>query len=91
VDLVLARLGLGRRPEQRLDVAQRQLVLADHLEQRLGAAKAELRRQVLELERRLALALQHLLHRLAAARHGRVGGEALNQERTLALERGLFR
>ena len=62
------RGGGSRRAQQRLDVAQREFVLADDLEQRLGVLEAELRRQVVELERGPALALQQLLDRLAAAR-----------------------
>ena len=45
--------GAGRRlgrPQQHLDVAQRELVLADHREQVVGRLEAQLRRQVVQLD-----------------------------------------
>ena len=70
-DVVGIALRRRRRAQQRLDALQRELVLADDLEQRVGAAKAEPRRELGVLERRPPFALQELLDRLAAARDGR--------------------
>mmetsp|Transcript_50971 Transcript_50971/g.119590 ORF Transcript_50971/g.119590 Transcript_50971/m.119590 type:complete len:222 (-) Transcript_50971:303-968(-) len=66
---ILVGDGLGRA-QQQLDIAQRILVLADHLEQRIGPLEAQACGQFVQLERGLALALQQLLDQLAALGHG---------------------
>ena len=61
--------GVGRgfgRAQHLFDAAQRELVLAHHLKQFVGFAKTQLRRQVVQLERRFAFALQKLLDCFAA-------------------------
>ena len=66
---VFSRRGRSRA-QQQLDVAQRELVLAHHLEQRIGALESQLRSQVVELDGRAALTLQQLFHQLAPAGDG---------------------
>ena len=54
------------RSQQQLDVAQRKLILAHHLEQIVGCIEAQLGRQVVLLEGGAALALQQFFDCLAA-------------------------
>ena len=79
------RLGRFGGTQQHFDVAQRELVLADDLEQGIGRVEPEPFGQVHQVDRGPALALQQLLHRLAATRDRLVGGERIEPGAHLGL------
>ncbi|WP_238361252.1 hypothetical protein [Burkholderia thailandensis] len=63
-----SRTGRRRVGQRLLDVAQAELFLADDRKQLVRRLEAELRREVLEIHRRLALALQRLFDERATVR-----------------------